>query len=57
MTKSEVVRLRITPELKARLQVAAAADGRTMSNYIEHLLTLALSEIRSDNSDVTHQDK
>lgn len=42
MLKTEVVRLRITPELKARLQAAAAADGRTMSNYIERLLVLAL---------------
>lgn len=42
MAKTEVVRLRITTELKARLQAAAAADGRTMSNYIERLIFLAL---------------
>nr|DAM28745.1 MAG TPA: hypothetical protein [Caudoviricetes sp.] len=48
MAKSEVVRLRITPELKARLQAAAAADGRTMSNYIERLLVQALQGSSSD---------
>ena len=48
MAKSEVVRLRITPELKARLQATAAADGRTMSNFIERLLMQALPESGSD---------
>lgn len=51
MAKSEVVRLRITPELKARLQAAAAADGRTMSNYIERLLMQALPESGSDKQE------
>ena len=48
MVKSEVVRLRITPELKARLQAAAAADGRTMSHEIERLLVQALLGSGSD---------
>ena len=38
MAKTEVVRLRITTELKQLLQAAAAADRRTMSNYIECLI-------------------
>lgn len=38
MPKTDVIRLRITPELKQLLQAAAAADRRTMSNYIENLI-------------------
>lgn len=41
-TKTEVVRLRITPGLKAELAEAAKQDGRTMSNYIEWLIKRAL---------------
>lgn len=36
--KSEVLNLRITPELKAELQSLAAAENRSMSNYIEMLI-------------------
>lgn len=35
MTKTDRLVLRITPELKARLQSAAEADGRSASNYLE----------------------
>ena len=38
MTKTDVVRLRITPELKEKLQALAAAENRTVSNYIENLI-------------------
>ena len=36
--KTEIVRFRITPELKAKLQAAAAAENRTMSNFLENLI-------------------
>ena len=42
MAKTERIYLRITPELKARLQAAAEAEGRSISNYIERLITQAL---------------
>ncbi len=35
MNKTEVVRLRVTPELKAAIEKAAAADNRTVSSFIE----------------------
>ncbi len=44
MAKTEVVRLRITPELKAQLQAAAEAENRSVSNFIEHLLKQALRD-------------
>lgn len=42
MAKTERIYLRLTPELKARIQAAADAEGRSVSNYIEHLITQAL---------------
>lgn len=42
MAKTERLYIRLTPELKARLQAAAEAEGRSVSNYIEHLITQAL---------------
>lgn len=36
--KTEVVRLRITPQLKEALRQAAQAENRTISNYIECLI-------------------
>lgn len=36
--KTERLEIRITPELKSRLQSLAAADGRSLSNYITRLL-------------------
>lgn len=40
--KTERLYIRLTPELKARIQAAAEAEGRSISNYIEHLITQAL---------------
>lgn len=36
--KTERLQIRITPELKEKLQELAAADGRSVSNYIETLI-------------------
>lgn len=44
MAKTERIYLRLTPELKARIQAAADAEGRSVSNYIEHLITQALKQ-------------
>ncbi|UVM99515.1 MAG: Arc-like DNA binding domain protein [Bacteriophage sp.] len=35
MPKTDCLVIRITPELKAQLQAAAEADGRSASNYFE----------------------
>ena len=42
MAKTERLYIRLTPELKARIQAAAEAEGRSISNYVEHLITQAL---------------
>ena len=42
MNKTETIRLRITPELKKQIQKLAESENRTMSNYIENLIKLAI---------------
>lgn len=36
--KTEVVRLRVTPEFKDKIQAAAERENRTLSNYIINLI-------------------
>ena len=43
MCKTERLQIRISPELKAKLQELADADGRTVSNYIEQLIKKAIA--------------
>lgn len=42
--KTERLHLRISPELKEKLQAAAEAENRTVSNYVENLLKEAVKE-------------
>lgn len=42
--KTEFFHIRVTPELKAAVEEAAANDGRTVSNYIEWLIKQALKQ-------------
>ena len=44
MAKTERVNIRITPELKDKLQKAADAENRTLTNYIENIIINALKE-------------
>lgn len=44
MVKTERVNLRLTPEMKEKLQKAADAENRTLTNYIEHIIIEALKE-------------
>lgn len=37
-TKTEVVRLRVTPELKTKIRELADEENRTISNYLEMLI-------------------
>ena len=48
-TRSEVVQVRLTPELKAGAVKAAELTSRTLSGYIQHCVqrTLADTAIRS----------
>ena len=42
MAKTERLYIRLTPELKEQLQAAAEAESRSISNYVQHLITQAL---------------
>lgn len=44
MNETERIYIRLTPELKAQLQAAAAAENRTISNYIEYLITQSIKK-------------
>lgn len=44
MSKTERIYIRITPELKAQLQAAAAAENRSITNYIEKLIKEAMKK-------------
>lgn len=38
MNKTERLQIRITPELKEKLEALADAENRSISNYIENLI-------------------
>lgn len=44
MAKTEVIRLRVTPELKQKVEDAAKAENRSITNYIENVILKALEE-------------
>lgn len=44
MAKTERVNLRLTPEMKEKLQKAADAENRTLTNYIENIIIKSLKE-------------
>ena len=44
MAKTERVNLRLTPEMKEKLQKAADTENRTLTNYIENLIINALKK-------------
>lgn len=43
--KSEVLRLRITPELKEKVQAQAEAENRTLTNWLETLIKRELERV------------
>ena len=44
MAKTERINLRLTPEMKQKLQKAADAENRTLTNYIENIIIKALKK-------------
>ena len=44
LAKTERVNLRLTREMKEKLQKAADAENRTLTNYIENIIINALKE-------------
>jgi Ribbon-helix-helix protein, copG family len=47
MAKNAAISVRVDPALKAQVEEAARADGRTVSQYVERLLVLHLSSMSS----------
>lgn len=46
--KTEIINIRISPDLKAQAQQLAESESRSLSNLIEHLIKKALKE-QQDN--------
>lgn len=46
MAKTERLQIRISPEMKAKLQALADADNRTVSNFIECLINRELKKCK-----------
>ena len=44
MSKSELISLRVTLELRDRIKKAAEADNRTVNNYLLNLIVNAMDE-------------
>lgn len=44
MTKTERLQIRITPELKEKLQALSDAENRSISNYIENLIKIEVEK-------------
>ena len=44
MAKTDRIQIRISPELKEKLQKLAEAENRTVSNYIENLIIRELNK-------------
>lgn len=44
MAKTDLISLRLPPDLRERLKEAAEADNRTVSNYILNLIIKALDD-------------
>lgn len=51
MAKTDIIHIRITPELKAQLQALAESEGRTVSNMIERLIKEALSRQKTKEAE------
>ncbi len=48
MKKDASVNVRLTSELRSKLQSLADADGRKLSNYIERLLAAHVEELEGE---------
>ncbi len=44
MSKTKVLNLRIDPELKKKAKKLAEADGRSLSNWVTHLISSTVRE-------------
>jgi predicted HicB family RNase H-like nuclease len=46
MTKTAALSIRVEPKVKAAAEKAAAADGRSLANWIEQTLVLRLRDLK-----------
>ena len=46
MTKTDRLHIRISPDLKAKLQALADAENRSISNYVENLIKKEIEKAR-----------
>lgn len=44
MPKTDRLEVRLSPDLKEKLQSAAEKEGRSVSNYVENLIRKAMKE-------------
>lgn len=57
MVRSAIIQLRITPELKNRVKLAARAENRGVTNYIEQLILQALPNPSLTGVDARTEDR
>lgn len=50
MAKTDRIYIRVTPEMKEALQALAAAENRTVSNYIENLVQREIERAEHDKA-------
>jgi predicted HicB family RNase H-like nuclease len=48
MSKTKILNLRIDPDLKRRAKAIAQEDGRTLSNWVTHLIEREVKKIRKE---------
>lgn len=48
MSKTKVLNLRIDPELKKKAKKLAEADGRSLSNWVTHLISSTVREAEEE---------
>jgi uncharacterized protein (DUF1778 family) len=51
MSKTKVLNLRIDPELKKKAKKLAEADGRSLSNWVTHLISSTVREAEQTGGD------
>ncbi|WP_143556051.1 toxin-antitoxin system HicB family antitoxin [Solemya velum gill symbiont] len=49
MSKTKVLNLRIDPDLKKRAKAIAQDDGRTLSNWVTHLIEREVKKAEKEN--------
>ncbi len=50
MSKTKVLNIRIDPELKKKAKKLAEADGRSLSNWVTHLITKTVKDAEKKDS-------